>query len=205
MNDSTSEHWDSAYALGDTTRGWYQPEARMSLRVLTDLSVPPSASIVDIGGGASVFVDGLLESGFTDVTVLDHSPVGLRIARERLGARASTIHWIETDLLDWTPARTYDVWHDRAVLHFLLDEDERVGYGRTLHAATAPGSIAIIGVFGPQGPDMCAGLPVRRYDPDDLANVLGSPFDILSAEVADHIRPDGDAQQYLWCVARRSS
>lgn len=199
----TSQHWDDAYSQGDTTRGWYQAEARDSLRLMRDCGIPTSAAIIDIGGGASIFVDDLLDSGYTDLTVLDQSITGMDAARARLGAQAKEVTWIAADLLTWSPERVYDVWHDRAVLHFLLSDEERAAYQRTLHAATSIGSHAIIGVFGPDGPQMCAGLPVRRSTPEDMAALLGDSFDVRESYLADHVRPDGGVQQYLWTAARR--
>jgi len=200
---STPLHWNTAYEAGDTTRGWYQAEASMSVRLLQALDVPSEASLVDVGAGASVLVDDLTALGFTDITCVDHSPVGLAIARGRLGAAAGHVTWIEADLLTWSPPRQYDVWHDRAVLHFLLDQADVERYRTTLLAGTHPGSIAIMGVFGPEGPQMCAGLPVRRYSDEAVTALLGEDFERLGSEIADHVRPDGDTQQYLWTTARR--
>jgi SAM-dependent methyltransferase len=200
---STPTHWDTAYAAGDTTRGWYQPQAVRSVDMLDQLGVETDASIVDVGAGASVLVDDLITLGFTDITCVDHSSVGLAIARERLGAAADSVTWIEADLRTWSPPREYDVWHDRAVLHFLLDDADIERYRATLLAGTHPGSVVIIGVFGPEGPQMCAGLPVRRYDVAMIDRLLGAEFERVSSTTADHVRPDGDTQQYLWTAARR--
>lgn len=200
---STPTHWDAAYAAGDTTRGWYQPTASMSMRLLQRYAPVENPSIVDIGAGASVFVDDALDAGFEDITLVDHSPVGLDVARGRLGDRAARVTWIEADLRTWEPSRSYDVWHDRAVLHFLLDDADIAAYRRCLAHATHPGSIAIIGVFGPEGPTMCAGLPVRRYDATRVAALLGDGFESVAQQTHEHVRPDGDTQQYLWTVARR--
>ncbi len=200
---STASHWDEAYSDGDTTRGWYQPAATMSMDLLREADIPDTAAIVDIGAGASVFVDDLLEAGFTDVTLLDHSPVGLQITRQRLDSRASGVAWVVADLRDWQPDRRFDVWHDRAVLHFLLDAEDRDYYRQTLLAATHPGSIIILGVFGPEGPQMCAGLPVRRHTIDDVRRLLGPDFTVVTTRIVDHVRPDGETQQYLWTLARR--
>ena len=202
---STPQHWDAAYAQGDTTRGWYQSEARASMGMLHDSGVGPGSSLIDIGGGASVLVDDLLDAGFDDITVLDHSPVGLDIARARLGVRAADVTWIVHDLLTWTPPRRFDVWHDRAVLHFLLDDDEQIRYADVLSAATHPGSIAIIGVFGPTGPEMCSGLPVHRYDARALDDLLGSDFARIAANEDVHVKPDGSTQDYLWWAGRRTA
>lgn len=202
---STPQHWDAAYAQGDTTRGWYQAQARASIRMLRDADVTSASSLVDIGGGASVLVDDLLDAGFDDITVLDHSPVGLDIARARLGARAADVTWIVHDLLTWTPPRRFDVWHDRAVLHFLLDDDAQIRYADVLRSATHPGSIAIIGVFGPTGPEMCSGLPVHRYDALALDDLLGSDFTRIAANEDVHVKPDGSTQDYLWWAGRRTA
>lgn len=200
---STAQHWDDAYTQGDTTRGWYQPRASLSMELLTQSRVDHDAALLDVGAGASVFLDDLLEAGYTDVTALDHSPVALQIARQRLGKRSEGVNWIVSDLRTWVPSRCYDVWHDRAVAHFLLDDLDRERYRETLTAATHAGSWAIIGVFGPEGPPMCAGLPVRRHSVEDVGTLLGPDFTIMESLIADHIRPDGDSQQYLWALARR--
>jgi SAM-dependent methyltransferase len=202
---STPGHWDAAYAAGDTTRGWYQPQATMSMSLIEATGVPRSASIVDVGSGASVLVDDLLAAGYADITCVDHSPVGLRVAQDRLGSRAASVDWIVADLLEWKPPSTYDIWHDRAVLHFLLDDEAVTEYRRTLLAGTHIGSWLVLGVFGPQGPQMCAGLPVRRYDHEAVDTLLGSHFTRVEHLVTDHVRPDGDTQQYLWTLARRES
>ena len=200
---STPEHWDAAYAQGDTGRGWYQPEARISMRLLREQGVTPDASIVDIGGGASVLVDDLLEAGFHDVTVLDHSTTGLDIARQRLGARAAEVTWVCGDLLAWEPDRSYDVWHDRAVLHFLLTPEEQQSYADVLRSATHAGSLVIIGVFSHSGPPMCSGLPVHRYDEDELEWLLGPTFATEAGLLDEHMKPDGTTQDYIWWAARR--
>jgi SAM-dependent methyltransferase len=200
---STPEHWDAAYAAGDTTRGWYQPHATMSMRLIEATGLTRSASIVDVGTGASVLVDDLLAAGYTNITCLDHSPVGLRVAQQRLGPAADSVDWIVADLLTWEPDRTYDLWHDRAVLHFLLDDDAVSAYRSTLLAATHAESWLVLGLFGPEGPPMCAGLPVRRYDDTAVDALLGNDFTRVERVVSDHVRPDGDTQQYLWTLARR--
>jgi SAM-dependent methyltransferase len=203
--ESSPEHWDAAYAAGDTTRGWYQSHATMSLRLIESTGVPCTASIVDVGSGASVLVDDLLAAGYSDITCVDHSPVGLQVARERLGESGDRVDWIVADLLTWTPSRPYDLWHDRAVLHFLLDDADVQAYRRALLAGTRPGSWLVLGVFGPQGPQMCAGLPVRRYDDISVDALLGAEFTRTERVVVDHVRPDGDTQEYLWTLARRDA
>lgn len=200
---SDSEHWDTAYALGDTERGWYQPVASVSLHLMERFCPDVRARILDVGAGASVFVDGLLAAGYDHVSVLDQSAVGLQIARDRLGLSQQGIEWIVADVCNWRPRESYAVWHDRAVLHFLLDAPDRKQYVHTMKAATKVGSIAIIGVFSPQGPHMCAGLPVHRYSADDVSQLLGDDFIVVYDEEIVHVRPDGNPQAYQWTVLRR--
>lgn len=200
---SSPAHWDSAFAGDVTARGWYQTCASPSWDVIGEL--PLSASLLDVGAGASVWVDEALDRGYDDVTVVDWSPVALEVARNRLGSRSDRVHWIRADLLTWQPPRTYDLWHDRAVLHFLLNDADRARYAQALLTATAPGSVVVIGCFGPTGPDMCAGLPVRRQSHEDFEALLGSEFTIEQVIEQVHVRPDADTQDYLWIRAIRTA
>jgi hypothetical protein len=163
----------------------------------------PSTPAVDIGAGASVWVDEALDRGWSDLTVLDWSPVALGLSQARLGSLASSVTWVQADVLAWTPPRTFGLWHDRAVLHFLLDDADRARYGQVLRAATAPGSVVVIGGFGPTGPEMCAGLPVRRQNVDDFEALFRSDFTIERTFEQSHMRPDKDTQDYLWVRAVR--
>lgn len=203
---SSPAHWDRFFApseSGDhTARGWYQSTADPSWLMIGDLD--PSTSAVDIGAGASVLVDEALERGWSDLTVVDWSPVALGLTQARLGSRAASVTWIETDVLSWTPPRAFGLWHDRAVLHFLLEADDRARYGQVLRAATAPGSVVVIGGFGPTGPEMCAGLPVRRQTVTDFETLFGSDFTIERTYEQSHVRPDKDTQDYLWVRAVRN-
>ena len=198
---SSPAHWDASYSGDYTARGWFQAAADPSWRMIGDLS--PSSSAIDIGAGASVWVDEALSRGWRDLTVLDWSPVALGISRSRLGARADSVTWIQADLLSWTPPRAYDLWHDRAVLHFLRDDADRRRYASVLRAATRRGSVVVIGSFGPTGPEMCAGLPVRRQSLADFEGVFGGDFTIEQTYEEAHVRPDGDTQDYLWVRAVR--
>lgn len=198
---SSPTHWDSAFDGDISSRGWYQPEATPSWDVIGPID--PGTALLDVGAGASVWVDEALDRGFTDVTVLDWSNVALEVSRARLGARAELVTWIRADLLAWAPTRTFDLWHDRAVLHFLLDDDARERYASVLRAATAPGAVVVIGGFGPTGPHMCAGLPVRHQSEAGFTDLLGSDFTIEQVVEQVHVRPDSDTQDYLWIRAVR--
>ena len=199
----SAQHWDAAYALGETTRSWYQERAQQSVEMLDRCGVATSDSLVDVGGGASVLVDDLLGLGFVDVTVLDISGAALDVARTRLGASSTSVTWLTENLLDWQPMRTFDVWHDRAVLHFLTEQEDRSRYCAVLDAATEPGSVAVIATFAPDGPERCSGLPVRRYDIDDLQALLGSRWSLASNDREAHTTPSGGDQPFTWAAFRR--
>ena len=200
-----AQHWDGTYAHGDSTRSWYQERAAASLRMLKKAQVRPTHALVDVGGGASVLVDDLLELGWTDVTVLDVSEIGLQVARDRLGTAADRVHWLVQDLRSWRPDRIYDVWHDRAVLHFFTASADRERYRAVLNSATAAGSTAIFGVFSPDGPPSCSGLPVQRYGAEALADFLGDAWTILVSDRETHHTPAGKAQDFTWAAFRRTA
>jgi len=202
---SSPAHWNRSFAstpAGDhTSRGWYQSTADPSWFMIGDAD--PAMPAVDVGAGASVWVDEALARGWSDLTVVDWSPVALGLSQARLGSRAGAVTWIETDALTWTPPRTYGLWHDRAVLHFLLKDDDRASYREVLREATKPGSVVVIGGFGPTGPEMCAGLPVRRQSVADFEALFGTEFTIEQSFEQSHVRPDKDTQEYLWVRAVR--
>jgi trans-aconitate methyltransferase len=156
--------------------------------------------VIDVGAGASNLIDSLATLGFSDLSVLDISPAALDLSRRRLGANA-LVTWLAADLLEWVPTRRYDVWHDRAVLHFLVgSEIER--YRRTLRRALAPGGAAIIATFAPDGPERCSGLPVTRYSADELTAMLGAGFSLVEQRREHHITPSGGDQPFTWVAAR---
>jgi trans-aconitate methyltransferase len=194
-------HWDNAY-LTKTAEGvsWYQREAAISLRLIEGLGLPSGASIVDIGGGASALVDGLLDRGYSDVSVLDISEAALQAARDRLGDRSRLVKWHTDDVLAWQPSQMYSVWHDRAVFHFLTDLDERVRYVETLRRGLAAGGSVVMATFSPDGPEQCSGLPVMRYDADGLAKELG--LEVVATEREEHVTPIGGVQPFTWIVAQ---
>lgn len=202
---SRAQHWDQAYTHGVEARSWYQTQSGPSLRMLDAAKVSTLDSCIDIGGGASTLVDALLARGHTDLSVLDVSATGLQIAQQRLGPDADRVHWLRTDLRSWQPARSYRVWHDRAVLHFLTDQPSRQRYLHALTAATEPGSLAIIATFAPDGPQHCSGLPVRSYSADDLTNLLGEPWQLINADHEQHTTPAAAVQPFTWAAFRRTA
>ena len=159
--------------------------------------------MLDAGGGASSLVDALLERGHRDVTVLDLAPAALAVARRRLGGAADRVAWVAADLLAGDPPRRFDVWHDRAVFHFLVDPGDRGRYVAVLRAALAPGGLALVATFAPDGPPRCSGLPVRRYDAEGLLAALGGGFSREATRREEHVTPGGTVQPFTWLAARR--
>ena len=197
-------HWDEAYTQGDTARSWFQAAPEMSLRMLDAAGVTPADSVIDVGGGASPLAGVLLGRGFRDVTVLDVSAAAMEHARRRLGPQAGQVHWLPADILAWRPPRRYAAWHDRAVFHFLTAEPDRRDYRRTLAEAAAPGAVAVVGCFAPDGPHRCSGLPVARYGPGDLAAELGPDWALVAGDREEHTTPAGRTQPFTWVALRRT-
>jgi len=198
------QHWNEVYAnrAADTV-SWFQASADMSALMIADSGVDKDAAIIDIGSGASVLIDQLLDAGFSDVTVLDISERALAVSKERLGPRAALAHWIVSDVLSWTPARDYDVWHDRAVFHFLTDEHERAAYRATLLKSLKPDGTLILGTFADDGPERCSGLPVKRWSAAPLAFELGPEFRLIESLRENHRTPQGVVQPFTWARFER--
>ncbi|HEY2836022.1 MAG TPA: class I SAM-dependent methyltransferase [Rhizomicrobium sp.] len=186
---------------------WFQAVPTRSLATIGKAS--PKGSVIDMGGGASRLVDALLEAGRADITVLDISQVALDRAKARLGEKAARVHWICADITEWRPDRTWpkkkwDVWHDRAVFHFLTDAAEQDLYIRALTAATHPGSAVILSTFAPTGPERCSGLPVQRYSPAGLKARLGKGFVLEDEALETHVTPWGATQDFAYAAFRRA-
>jgi trans-aconitate methyltransferase len=202
--DPRATHWEAVYAANSPDAvSWYQSEPTVSLEFIDALGVSPNAAVIDVGGGASNLVDRLLARHFTDVSVLDLSEGALRTSRHRVGDDAE-VHWIVGDLLAWEPQRRYDLWHDRAVLHFLTKGDVDI-YRATVEQAVAPGGSVILATFAPDGPERCSGLPVTRYSTEELAAVLGDGFEVVEHRREVHRTPGGAEQPFTWIAARRTS
>jgi SAM-dependent methyltransferase len=170
---------------------------------MTALGVARSDSIIDVGGGASRLVDHLVAAGFEDVTVLDVSGVAIDMARDRVGSPPG-VRWMVDDVLTWSPARKWDVWHDRMLLHFLLEAEQRATYLDTLRRALVPDGVVIICTFADDGPEMCSALPVRRYSIEALTGLLGPGAEIVETRRVTHTTPGGVAQAHSWIAARLS-
>lgn len=198
------DHWREIYAAKRPDElSWHQVSPSPSLQALDRLGADPCMSLVDVGGGASTLVDSLLDRGWRDITVIDIAEPALAASRERLGQRAGVVEWQVADIREWQPVRSFDVWHDRAVFHFLTDDGERSGYRRALDAGTRSGSHVIIATFAPDGPEKCSGLAVRRYDAAALVDALGEGFELVADWREGHKTPWSAEQSFQWCVFRR--
>ena len=173
----------------------------VSLELIAAAGPQRSASVLDVGGGAARLADCLISDGWSDITVLDVSDVALGEARARVGPNAR-VKWIEQDVLAWHPSRRYDIWHDRAVFHFLVSEGERQQYREVMSEALAPNATVIVGTFAIDGPSVCSGLPVARYDAEALVSALGTTFDVLATKREEHVTPHGNTQPFTWVSLR---
>jgi SAM-dependent methyltransferase len=197
----TAEYWDSRYStIGEQNVSWFQADPETSQELIVRVS-PPGGSVVDVGGGASRLVDSLLAAGYRDLTVVDISPEALRTARERVGE--APVAWIVSDIREWQPARSFDLWHDRAAYHFLVDPADQQRYWQLVRDAVALGGHVVIATFADDGPDMCSGLPVTRYGVDELASAMGSGFRVLDSRREEHTTPAGGTQSFSWVLAER--
>lgn len=199
-------HWNRVYGTKQSAEvSWYQPFPDRSLRMIGDTGVGRHDALIDVGGGASLLTDRLLDAGYSDLTVLDVAASAFEHCRSRLGDAAGRVEWIVADVTRFEPRRRYNLWHDRAVLHFLVDEAERQRYLDALRAALVAGGHLVIATFGPQGPERCSGLAVRRYDPEGLESLLGRDFALRAAELEDHVTPSGVTQQFLYTRWQRAT
>jgi SAM-dependent methyltransferase len=199
------DHWRQIYGAKQPDKvSWFQPCPKPSLDALDRIASKPSKSFVDIGSGASTLADELLDRGWKDVTLVDIAEPALDAVRQRLGDKAGQIYWEIADALHWRPERTFDIWHDRAVFHFFTGLGERTLYKRALLAGTHPGSHVILGTFALDGPEMCSGLPVQRYDAGSLAIELGGDFQPVADWAETHMTPWGAEQRFIWCIFRRN-
>ncbi|PDT03445.1 SAM-dependent methyltransferase [Rhizobium chutanense] len=204
MTDAKREHWDEVYRTkAADSVSWYQPTPEPSLKALDALHLPAEASLIDVGGGASSLVDRLIERGWSDLTVLDIAAPALDVAKARLGYDAIRVAWVVADVTIWRPWRYYDVWHDRAVFHFLTEPEQRLDYRHALEAGTAAGGVVIIATFAPDGPERCSGLPVQRYDAAALAAEFSPAFMLERDWREEHTTPGGGRQSFQWCVLHR--
>jgi trans-aconitate methyltransferase len=198
------QHWDMTWS-GKSHRetSWYQAVPTPSLEMIDHARADPAAPVIDVGGGASPLAGCLLAAGFADVTVLDISTAALEQAKEGLSEDARRVHWVEADVTRFVPDRTYALWHDRAVFHFLTDPEDRRRYANVLHAALRPGGQAIVATFAPGGPTKCSGLDIVQYSAGELADELGDDMELCEERVEYHATPAGKEQKFGFYRFRR--
>lgn len=201
------DHWENVYSSKSADGvSWFQEHAEQSLRLIRGMRLSRSAAIIDVGGGASTLVDDLLADGYSELSVLDLSAAALQQSQARLGERARAVRWIEGDItrvdLPW---RAFDVWHDRAVFHFLTEPKDRQAYVRQVLHSVKPGGHVIVATFAEDGPLQCSGLPVARYSPDGLHAEFGAPFTLVEHLHEEHHTPFGTMQKFVYCYCRTNT
>ncbi|MDP9140066.1 MAG: class I SAM-dependent methyltransferase [Pseudomonadota bacterium] len=208
MSTPTAEaHWEQVYRTkAHDAVSWYRPHLETSLRLISQVAPAESASVIDIGGGESTLPDDLIARGYRSLTVLDLSQAALEASRLRIGDKASALTWITGDITSVVlPEHAYDVWHDRAVFHFMATAAEREAYLAQLHRALRPGGYLVLATFGLQGPEKCSGLAVSRYDAAAIQTVLGPRFTLMESLIETHLTPAGASQQFQYGLFRQSA
>ena len=199
------EHWDNVYGSKEIHEtSWYRPHLDQSLDLITRTGIGPDAAIIDVGGGASTLVDDLLDRGFRNITVVDIAEEALDVSRRRLGPRASQVTWLTGDIrkLD-LPASGYDLWHDRAVFHFLTNEADRRAYIERVCCSVRKAGFVIVATFGPHGPEKCSGLPVAHYSAGELHDAFGGAFRLIEHREEQHRTPFGTEQEFVYCLCAK--
>jgi SAM-dependent methyltransferase len=202
---NSQDHWQNVYQSRTPAQtSWFQPHLQASLEWIAQAKPDRSASILDVGSGESTLVDDLLAAGYTALTILDIAPQAIERSRQRLGPAAASVHWIAGDITQTSlPPAAYDLWHDRAVFHFLTEPGQRVEYIRQLTQSLKPDGHLIIATFGPQGPEKCSGLPTMRYDAQSLSQQFSPAFRLIRSAIVAHTTPFGTEQQFLYCHLAR--
>jgi len=198
-------HWEKVYqGKAPTEVSWYQPHLALSLELIAETGIDQSATIIDVGGGTSTLVDDLLAKGYTHICVLDISAAAIAQAQARLHERAALVEWIEADITQAELRREfYDLWHDRAVFHFLTDPDDRARYVGKLERSLKPGGHLIIATFSLEAPPRCSGLEVMRYSPATLHAQIGRGFELVRSLTEAHRTPSGKSQNFIYCHFRK--
>jgi len=204
-NMENKTHWETVYETKASTEvSWFQEHPELSLEFIERTNVAKSSQIIDVGGGASTLVDDLLERNYQNITVLDISAAALQVAQERLGSQSKMVTWLEADITQvQLPYSFYDVWHDRAVFHFLTHAADRQKYVKAVMSSVKTGGHVIIATFSIDGPTRCSGLEIVRYDPDSLHDEFGNNFDLVHTSSESHETPLGIGQKFIYCYCRK--
>jgi 2-polyprenyl-3-methyl-5-hydroxy-6-metoxy-1,4-benzoquinol methylase len=200
----SKSHWEQVYqSKAPETVSWYAPHLETSIKLIQQATTDKQAAIIDVGGGEATLVDDLLDHGYHRMSVLDISQTAIDVARKRLGINGANVAWYCSDITSATlPESYFDVWHDRAVFHFLTNENDRKKYIRQVMRSVKHGGYVIISTFGPEGPDKCSGLDVVKYNADSLHTEFGKNFQLIESSTEIHHTPFGTTQQFLYCYCR---
>lgn len=203
---ASKSHWEKVYRTKQPTEvSWYRPHLDLSIQLIEEAAADRDAYVIDVGGGESTLVDDLLARGYRNLSVLDLSSTALAVARERIGEKAALVDWLCGDVTNFEFfAQQFDVWHDRAVFHFLTAPRDRLQYVRQVAQAVKRGGHVIVATFGPEGPTKCSGLDVVRYDPDALHAEFGDGFQLVKHLTELHQTPAGAIQQFTYCYCNVS-
>ena len=203
---SARVHWERLYnSTAPDRRSWHQDHLRQSLELIEYAALPLDGRIIDVGGGASTLVDDLLGKGYENLAVLDISAAALDEAKLRLGDSGARVRWIEADISEADlPANEFDLWHDRALFHFLTQDEARSDYLRLLRSSLRSGGYAILATFAQNGPEECSGLPTMRYSEEALGAELGPGFRLMDSRIETHRKPQGGEQNFVYCLFRKA-
>jgi ubiquinone/menaquinone biosynthesis C-methylase UbiE len=206
VTSDTRAHWEQLYTSKAADEvSWYRPHLEVSFELLVKAGLGPRSRVIDVGGGASTLVDDLLDFGVRANTVVDLSSAALEVARKRLGQRAEQVTWIAADVTTLqVPDGSFDLWHDRAALHFLIAPEAAQAYVRVATRAITPGGHAVISSFAADGPERCSGLLVARRDPGDLAALFGDAFTLVESRREVHSTPAGNPQRFAYVLLRKN-
>lgn len=204
---SKTEHWEEIYTTKSSHKvGWYTPRLETSMNWITELKLAAESPIIDVGGGASTLVDDLLASGHKNLTVLDLSERAMQLTKERLGKQSDTVTWLQGDVTEVElPPRYYNLWHDRAVFHFLIEPEMQQKYRKAILGALKKDGFFIIAAFSPDAPPQCSGLPVQRYTSEQLSKMFGTEFELKCHQYEKHHTPSGTEQAYVYCLFQRTA
>lgn len=202
MEIDRKNHWETVYENKQANEvSWTQENPKTSLDFIHETHIDKTAKIIDIGGGDSKLVDFLLNEGYENITVLDISEKALERAKKRLGKNAEKVHWIVSDITDFKPETTYDIWHDRATFHFLTNPEQVETYAKITEKWVT--SFLIIGTFSENGPKKCSGLDIKQYSEKELESQFSNHFNKLKCITEDHITPFKTKQNFTFCVFQK--
>jgi SAM-dependent methyltransferase len=197
-------HWENVYQTKSSTEvSWYELDPKQSLDLILEAAGEKRGRVIDVGGGQSFLVDRLLDAGFSQVAVLDISSAAIAATKARLGERASQVDWMVADITQAESLGEFDVWHDRAVFHFITDPEDRQRYVELLKRSLPIGGHFVIGTFAKGGPEKCSGLPICQYDAVTLQAVIGSTFEAVKCSLYEHVTPSGKIQQFFFAIYQR--